>query len=202
MRGPTGSRLALLFAVAVAGLPVSLLAYMGLLSAEHRSTKTNFSFDAARLAGAIQRDLARDVEVMEAIKAFWGDSDTVERDEFHVFSEPLLRRHPGIRVLAWAPLVPDQQRAAYQRDVRTGRSADYRISEIGVAYQEHHIPPETDPCWRCPKIGRRVTCRTLGRSAVAKASQSMTGLSWSDPQETRVNTDGVQRQTNSSKLLS
>ena len=61
-----------------------------------------FRFDAQLRISAIERELASNLEAMEALGAFYAGSHQVERSEFRVFTDVFLREQTGIAALAWA----------------------------------------------------------------------------------------------------
>jgi len=99
-------KLYLVLAVGVCGVAVSVFWYWLLLVQEYRLIEARFTLDAQQRVAAVQHEFANALGTIHALTAFYDGSEAVERDEFHAFNEPLLRRHPVISALGWAPLKP------------------------------------------------------------------------------------------------
>ncbi len=104
------SRLLILLSVAAAGLGVSALMYSTLVNREEALVEAEFQNEADHLAAAIDKSFATHLEVAGALKAFYGASEEVKRDEFGIFTKQYLdprsgpeEPRPGILELAWAP---------------------------------------------------------------------------------------------------
>ena len=139
------SRLLILSVVAIAGLTVSGLMYGTLLSREQRVVEARFQLDAEHLSAAIERDFATHLEVVGALKAFYGASENVTRDEFRIFNNYYLPPRPGILELAWVPRVLDEGRTDHvEKAVNESKLADYQIREFD-AKGNVVTPAETRP---------------------------------------------------------
>ncbi|MHB8898570.1 MAG: response regulator [Thermoguttaceae bacterium] len=100
------SRRLALAAVALLGCAVSLALYFILRRQETQWIDARFRFDAQVRVNAIERELAANLAVLEALGAFYAGSRDVERSEFLAFTDAFLREQAGITALAWAERQP------------------------------------------------------------------------------------------------
>ena len=111
------------------GFSVSAFVYCALQEREYWLIDAEFKFDAEQHVGAIQSQLIANLSIGHALAAFYRGSDRVEEDEFDAFTKPFLARYPGIRLLAWIPRVPLDQREQYEQNLREGGLANARIHQ-------------------------------------------------------------------------
>ena len=126
---PAGRRWTLLAAVALAGVSVTGTVGWVLWEAESRRVEAIFRFDAEQRAGAIQRQFEANLGVIDALVAFYAGSERVERDEFRAFTDPFLKRYPGLLTLAMAPRVPAVKKAEFEKSAQKEGIPGYRIHE-------------------------------------------------------------------------
>jgi PAS domain S-box-containing protein len=119
----------LVAATALAGLAVALVSGRMLSVREQQWIADQFHRDAWEPIRAIERELREDVETIFSLTAFYAGSETVERQEFAAFTQPLLQRYPDVRAMLWAPRVTAEQRAAHEKSGREERRALYQIVE-------------------------------------------------------------------------
>ncbi len=91
----------------VLGTSLTLVAALAFYHWDHQtaSERTHIEFYSIAIdrLEAVRRDILLDLEVVQALQAFFRSSRRVREDEFHAFAKPLLERRPGIHALAWAP---------------------------------------------------------------------------------------------------
>ncbi len=78
---------------------------------------------------AIENAVRAEASVLEAVIAYYAGSIDVERNEFHAFAEPLLQRHPSVRLLQWAPYVRREDRETHELTLREELGAPYVIHD-------------------------------------------------------------------------
>jgi signal transduction histidine kinase/sensor domain CHASE-containing protein len=103
---------------AASGLCLSLVAADAVRQADSRRIEARFHRDADIRVAALQRSVEHNLEVLEGVAAFYAGSMSVERQEFHEFTRPILAHHTSIQALEWIPRVLDAQRAAFEKGVR------------------------------------------------------------------------------------
>jgi PAS domain S-box-containing protein len=133
--------------VAIGGVSVSCLLADLVFQREQQLAQVQFHLDASLRVGAIQQTVADRLAIVDMLAAYFAGSEDVTRDEFRVFTQRMLERHPGIHALAWAPRVPAGKREAFEQSVRDNDTADYRITErnakrefVAAAAREEYFP--------------------------------------------------------------
>lgn len=71
-----------------------------------------FRFDAQLRISAIERELLANLNTLNALGAFYSNSEKIERAEFLGFTDVFLRDQQGIAALAWAPRASREKSAA------------------------------------------------------------------------------------------
>lgn len=109
-------RLALLSIIV--GVMFSIVGFTILVANERTATRKSFEFASAERARAIQREITQDMAVVPALGAFYDASGTVNRDEFHAFTQHFLTLAPGVQALEWVPRIRSGERDAFERLAR------------------------------------------------------------------------------------
>ena len=65
---------------------------------------------------ALQPLLENQLILLQALGSFFHGSDNVTRQEFAVFTEPLLKSHPEVQALEWVPIVAGKDREKFEAD--------------------------------------------------------------------------------------
>jgi signal transduction histidine kinase/DNA-binding response OmpR family regulator len=99
-----------------------------------------FRRDAQERIQAIEHEFEQNLGVLEAVVAFYAGSDRVLRDEFHAFTQPLLRRHQQIRALHSVRLVRTGERARHEQEVSTELGTAYRIADRAAGGDSRPAP--------------------------------------------------------------
>lgn len=96
--------------------------------------------DAAsdRLA-LIRSEIEHNNVVLASLAAFYYASKDVSYEEFHVYSQQLLKDSPFIRAVIWVPAVPAAERSAYERAAQKWKP-DFQFVEAG---EDKLIPAKT-----------------------------------------------------------
>jgi signal transduction histidine kinase len=117
---------------ALAGLAVSLVAFLSVRQWEIQRQIYSFDEIADLQRAALQRAINSTLEILHSIRAFYASSREVEREEFRVFVTNALGRHPEIQSLEWLPRVTDAQRDALEQAVRKEGHDGFTITDIGA----------------------------------------------------------------------
>lgn len=75
--------------------------------------RTTFREEARDHLHTLVLGFQSDLEVVESLRSFFECSEHVTLAEFSHFTSMLLKRHPSILALEWAPLVRDEEREAF-----------------------------------------------------------------------------------------
>jgi signal transduction histidine kinase/ActR/RegA family two-component response regulator len=115
-----------------------------------------FEREVAKGTDALGHETQEAQHVLASVVALYRASQWVERSEFEAFSEPLTRRLPSVRSLAWVPRLYAVDRDDYVRRARaagvpgfesTERRAGGSTSRVGerdVHFPVFYLAPETE----------------------------------------------------------
>ncbi len=85
---------------------------------ERQRQHNAFRDRAAPLVSVLQERLRSYEDVVVAVAGLFIASDEVSRRDFEVFAAPLLARHPALSGLSWERVITDEERAAYEEEMR------------------------------------------------------------------------------------
>jgi two-component sensor histidine kinase/integral membrane sensor domain MASE1 len=92
--------------------------------------RAEFERRAVYLAHALESTLAEHEQAVGFVASLFYASDEVTRGEFREFAGRALTRYQGIQALGWIPLVPDSERASFERRARSDGLVDYAFREL------------------------------------------------------------------------
>jgi PAS domain S-box-containing protein len=115
--------------MSLGGVAISLLLGWLLSVREEKLAEVQFNLDASKRIEALRRAVVDRLGVVSTVGAFFAGSETVDRKEFHTFTVPLIRNHPGTHSLMWAPRIPAAHREAHQQAVRRQGLSTYTVSQ-------------------------------------------------------------------------
>lgn len=87
---------------------------------------------ANEAASDLQLNLARHQEVLEGVVSLFHSAYGVMPEEFATFTEGALARFPSIQAISWNPIVPQEERDAFEAAQQQKGFADYSITQRGV----------------------------------------------------------------------
>jgi CHASE1-domain containing sensor protein len=115
-------------AALVIGVGLSLVGFFVARMRQLDLARAEWREDAEGYARVLRDGFERPAEVAHAAPPLLSVLDPLDADRFQRFAEALLRRHPGLAYVEWAPRVTDAERAAFEREgART--HANFRIRE-------------------------------------------------------------------------
>jgi len=85
---------------------------------ENNRLRDNFQLVVLKHHSLLERTIQNSISPLATLQAFYRSSDSVYRDEFSSFVEPLLAQHAEIESLQWIPKVTLAQESAYERTAR------------------------------------------------------------------------------------
>ncbi|MHC4342676.1 MAG: hypothetical protein ACYSX0_20985, partial [Planctomycetota bacterium] len=88
----TSWRTGVIILAAIIGVGVSVVIFSNMRRDEWNLIKARYEAICAAQSGAIEKELATDMEVLEALRAFHYGSKEVERDEFREFTKTFIDR--------------------------------------------------------------------------------------------------------------
>ena len=114
-------------AVLILGLIVSLLLHTSVSRLEHSRVQDNFDLVALKHLNLLERSIETSIAPLETIRAFYRSSDSVYRQEFRSFVEPLLAAHPEIDALQWIPRLARDKQSVYEKTARAEGIVDFQV---------------------------------------------------------------------------
>ncbi|NLE39007.1 MAG: hypothetical protein GX621_13370, partial [Pirellulaceae bacterium] len=125
---------------ALLGVVATLCLFMVFRRIEHRELDAEFRAAAELRIEAVKRGLGDRLALAKAIVTLFNSSLIVDRDEFAVCTDELLRGAPEIREVAWAPRVPHEQRDSWESGLRRGEMESFRITRFNAWGQVVRMP--------------------------------------------------------------
>ena len=115
---------------AIVGVTATAAGFRGAWHSERERARLTFEADAAVCSKAIERGIVAHISILHSIGSFFSASQSVERDEFMLFTQEVLGRHPEIQEVEWLPRVPAAQVAEFAEAARRdGVTDDFRLIE-------------------------------------------------------------------------
>jgi diguanylate cyclase (GGDEF)-like protein/PAS domain S-box-containing protein len=99
------------------GLAASCALFMGVSHLEYDNMRLAFEQRASVRAAAVQAGLEEAVEVLTVTNQLFVSLPSVSREQFHLFTKPLLKRHPFIRAFNFHRVVSDAEREALEAEL-------------------------------------------------------------------------------------
>ncbi len=116
--------------VVLCGAVLSTLFFAAMHIWEQKRSLDIFKNDAEDHFLIIEREIDQDLLVLASLKAFYGASLNVTREEFREFASPLLMTHKSIQALEWVPRVPYANRPAYEAQARSDGYIGFGFNEL------------------------------------------------------------------------
>jgi diguanylate cyclase (GGDEF)-like protein/PAS domain S-box-containing protein len=102
----------------VVGLAGTGVLFVEMRRLEHDKTELDFQQRAYLRVLTIQQQLDESVQVLKTLNQLFATYEPVSREQFQVFTEPLLRRHPYIQAFNFHRIVTERDRQAYEERMR------------------------------------------------------------------------------------
>ncbi|WP_420476563.1 EAL domain-containing protein [Noviherbaspirillum sp. ST9] len=111
-----------LSAVAVLALIVGLIGativFVGMRRLEHDKVDLDFQQRASLRTVTLRQQLTETVQVLKFLNQLFATVEPVSREQFGVFTDPLLQRHPYVQAFNFHRFVADGEREAYELRTR------------------------------------------------------------------------------------
>jgi PAS domain S-box-containing protein len=143
---PNYKRLWLLGVVITCGIAISIAAYWILIMQDAQMAEVQFQLEAKSKVETIQQAIEDQLSVMSLIRAFFAGSEEVNRSEFKIFTDSIIKEHPYTAILAWMPRVRPEEKSSFEEAAEKMGFAQYRITErrdgqyLPAAQREQHFP--------------------------------------------------------------
>ena len=114
-------------AVLILGLVVSLVLHTYVSRLEQSRVQDNFDLVALEHLNLLERSIETSMNPLQTLRAFYRSSDSVYREEFHSFVEPLLAAHSEIEALQWIPRLAGDKQSIYEKTARAEGIVDFEV---------------------------------------------------------------------------
>jgi signal transduction histidine kinase len=111
------------------GVGISVLFFVGVRFRERAYLEREFHRSAQNRVSVLDRYIQNNLGILESVSCFFESSQFVDREEFSSFTSSFSELE-GIFIIAWAPIVADADRQAFEAQVASEGFADYRIKEL------------------------------------------------------------------------
>ena len=126
--------------VIVIGVSIGVGLFVHAYGGQRRHMIDDFRGYTAERVSVVDWHLRTHALALDSMRAFFDASNEVDRQEFHAFVQPLLKHHPEMISLGWAPRVPAAQLRKYEQYVR-----DEGIGEFCIISAERDQPQDDGP---------------------------------------------------------
>jgi sigma-B regulation protein RsbU (phosphoserine phosphatase) len=111
---------------------------------EDQAASTALSEYVTERAAILKRETFVITEALYQTRSFFYSSKSVTREEFRIFTQDILERHPDISSVEWIPLVTAGERAAHEAAARAEGMAGYTIRAPNVQGKIQPAPAKAD----------------------------------------------------------
>ena len=132
-RGVWGRSYAMPALVALVGVIASITACIIASNAQKALLQQDFIAHSKESLLSIRTRIEQSMEVIESVKGFYDASEFIDREEFRLFTTPLLNRHDDIQALEWVPHVLDKDRSMYEQRARDDGLTDFNFIDKNAA---------------------------------------------------------------------
>jgi diguanylate cyclase (GGDEF)-like protein len=108
-----------------------------LYDGETHRIEAEFQRDIGQRASQLEKELVKHRATLRYWRRFYETSRTIDTEQFRVIARDVLNSYPSLQMIAWAPMVPKSQRAAYERQFR----------QINPQFSIFTLRPERNVSW-------------------------------------------------------
>src|SRR5690242_18121259 len=101
------------------GLAATAVLFAGIRRLEYDKVELDFQQRARARILTVRQQLDETVQVLKVLNQLFVTFEPVSREQFRVFTQPLLARHPYLQAFNFHRIIPGDQRAAYEEQMRT-----------------------------------------------------------------------------------
>ena len=113
----------------IVGLVVTTVLFGEIRRLEHDKVELDFQQRAKARMRAVQEQLDETVQVLKILNQMFATFEPVSREQFHVFSQPLLARHPYVQAFNFHRYISEADRPAYEQAMRL-RFPGFRMNQM------------------------------------------------------------------------
>lgn len=113
--------------VLIIGLFASISLYNQISKNIGKSHTEEFKHLLKRQGDAVQRELDKNLQVLQSIESFYNSSNKVTRAEFKEFVKKPLTEYKSIQALEWIPRIKNKERLLYEQEANKDLGLDFNI---------------------------------------------------------------------------
>jgi diguanylate cyclase (GGDEF)-like protein len=133
----------LIFLFSGVGMAASLALAWVVWNSETHDIQERFTRDVDERVALLDRQISVNFETLYSLRALYDASELVTRSEFRTAASTILRRHPDIQALEWAPKVTHAKRRDYELAARNEGLRDFQIRQRTV--EGEMVPADERP---------------------------------------------------------
>ena len=120
----------LAWVIGVVGLVISVGLFQTLRMRDVQLAAAEFEADAINYIDSIEAYLPHSTTAGASFKALFGASQHVDREEFRVFAQEMIRIFPDVTALEWLPRLPDSRRSEFEQQISALEVGQVSIKEF------------------------------------------------------------------------
>ncbi|HYD63182.1 MAG TPA: EAL domain-containing protein [Noviherbaspirillum sp.] len=101
-----------------AGFVCTAALFVGMRQLEHDKADLDFQQRAGARAATVRQQMTDTVQVLKVLNQLFATVETVSREQFRVFTGPLLQRHPYVQAFNFHRIVSSDERYVYEAQMR------------------------------------------------------------------------------------
>lgn len=115
--------------VALVGIGATVAVSRALRRSDARALHTEFRLESEERRLAIEAELDNAADLLQSVALLYAASEHVTREEFRLFTTPMLAQHAFIQALEWIPRIPAAERGTHEAAARADGLDTYSITE-------------------------------------------------------------------------
>lgn len=115
--------------IALLGIAVTYTAATMFDNTQNNQQQKDVQASIKEHANKFKQQIKGNIDVLSALQAFYNASTHVNRDEFKLYTKPLLDKYPNIQALEWIPYVAHAERFRYEQQAREDGLYEFVITE-------------------------------------------------------------------------
>lgn len=100
--------------ISLAGVIISLIIFSIFIKQENQKIEQMMKNDSENQFKLLQQEIDSNLEVLDSVKSFFDASPEVTRQEFHIFTKPLLKKYSNAQALEWIPKIIHEERKHFK----------------------------------------------------------------------------------------
>lgn len=89
-----------------------------LYETETKQIEAGFQRDIGQRANQLEKELVKHRATLRYWRSFYETSKTIDTEQFRSIAKDVLSTYPSLQLVAWAPMVPKAQRAAFEKQFK------------------------------------------------------------------------------------